>query len=125
MQSSVLNHVDRLLHFRDGLQVFLDLCAEPAYRRLVIEDGPAVLGPRRCREIENDSAIGMMVAAMKELKRAGTIKVSNAELAARMLASMVCEAALLLADAVKPAEFKRDAIVIVNRTLDALSSDGP
>jgi hypothetical protein len=83
-----------------------------------------VLGPRRCREIENDSSIGMMVAAMKELNRAETINVSNAELAARMLAAMVCEAALLLADAVKPAEFKRDAIVIVNRALDAFGSGG-
>jgi AcrR family transcriptional regulator len=119
VQASVLHHADRLLQLREGLAAFLELCAEPAYRHLVIEDGPAVLGARRCRQIENDSSI-----AMQELNRIGAIQVTNPELTARLLASMVCEAALLLADAAEPAKFKRDALVIVNRTLDALSSDG-
>jgi AcrR family transcriptional regulator len=30
VQASVLNHADQLLQLRDGLKMFLDLCAEPA-----------------------------------------------------------------------------------------------
>ena len=110
--------LDRL---RQGIRGFLEVCVEPAYRRLVIQDAPAVLGPRRCREIEDEHVYGLLVRALKELKAAGMIEVGDAALAARMIGAMLCEAALMLEDASKPRTLERHALELVDRLLAALA----
>ncbi len=110
--------LDRL---RQGIRGFLEVCVEPAYRRLVIQDAPAVLGPRRCREIEDEHVYGLLVRALKELKAAGAIEVGDAALAARMIGAMLCEAALMLEDASKPRTLERHALELVDRLLAALA----
>jgi AcrR family transcriptional regulator len=111
--------LDRL---RQGIRGFLEVCAEPAYRRLVIQDAPAVLGPRRCREIEDEHVQGLLVRALKELKAAGVIDVADATLAARMIGAMVCEAALMQQDARQPRALERHALALVDRFLAALAT---
>ncbi|MBA3592943.1 MAG: TetR family transcriptional regulator [Polaromonas sp.] len=111
---------DPLQQMKVGVAAFLDECSEPAYRRLVIEDAPAVLGTRRCREIEDASAIGLLVAAVAGLKKAGVLNVANAEVAGRMIGAMICEAALLMGYAAKPTELKRQAVKLVSEMVDAL-----
>ncbi len=43
-----------------GLRAFLDVLQEPAYRRIVIADGPAVLGYERYREQEERTTFGIV-----------------------------------------------------------------
>jgi AcrR family transcriptional regulator len=43
-----------------GLRAFLDVVQEPAYRRVVIQEGPAVLGYERYREQEERSTFGIV-----------------------------------------------------------------
>ncbi len=43
-----------------GLRGFLDIVRDPIYRRIVIQDGPAVLGYERYREQEERSAYGVV-----------------------------------------------------------------
>lgn len=43
-----------------GLRSFLDAVQEPSYRRIVIQDGPAVLGYERYREQEERSAFAVV-----------------------------------------------------------------
>ena len=109
-----------LERLKSGTKAFLGLCVEPAYRRLVIQDAPAVLGWPRAREIEELYPYGLLIRAMKELKAAGVIDVANAELAARMIGAMVCEVALLLEDARQPKVLERQAMEIIARVLAAL-----
>jgi AcrR family transcriptional regulator len=45
---------------RTGLRGFLDIVRDPIYRRIVIQDGPAVLGYERYREQEERSAFGVV-----------------------------------------------------------------
>jgi AcrR family transcriptional regulator len=102
-----------------GAAAFLEVCVEPDYRRLVIEDAPAVLGAARSRAIEDRYAIGMMVAAVSEMKAAGRFEASDPVLAARMIAAMLCEAALLIGEAQDPAPLRRDTLEIVERVFGA------
>ena len=102
-----------------SIEAFLDICAEPAYRRLVIEAAPAVLGSARSHEIEDAYALGGMIKAMIELKRRGQLSVDDPWLAGRMIARMICEAALLLSASEEPENLRRSAIGIVQRTLNA------
>jgi AcrR family transcriptional regulator len=110
--------LDRL---QAGCEAFLELCCEPSYRRLVIEEAPAVLGTARCREIESATSIGLLVGGLRALAGAGVLAVRDHELVGRMLASMICEAALLLARAPERAgPRRREAIATVRRLLDGL-----
>ncbi|MDH2413991.1 TetR/AcrR family transcriptional regulator [Nocardioides sp. CER19] len=43
-----------------GLRGFLDIVRDPIYRRIVIQDGPAVLGYERYREQEERSSFGVV-----------------------------------------------------------------
>jgi AcrR family transcriptional regulator len=104
---------------RAGSLAFLDACMEPSYRRLVIEEAPAVLGTVRCREIEEAHAFGLLIAAISAQQASGAFKTDNAYLAARMVGTMMCEAALLLGDAKRPAEMKRQVVATVERVLAA------
>ena len=105
-----------------GAAAFLERCTEPAYRRLVIQEAPAVLGARRCREIGETHPYGLLIAAVAELKKSGRFEVANAYLAARMIGSMICETALLLDDAESPKSLKRQALAIVVQVFDAFAT---
>lgn len=96
---------------------FLDICVEPPYRRLVIEDAPAVLGAARCREIEDESVIGALITALRARHEAGRFDAPDPRLAARMIARMLCEAALQLPTAKDPTRMRRDALEVVGRVL--------
>ena len=108
-----------------GAEAFLEACVAPDYRRLVIEDAPAVLGAARCRAIEDRYAIGMMVAAITDLKAAGRFGVSDPVLAARMIAAMLCEAALLIGEAEDPTPLRRAALEIVEQVFRTFSRPSP
>jgi AcrR family transcriptional regulator len=43
-----------------GLRAFLDVVQEPTYQRVVIQDGPAILGYERFREQEERSSYGIV-----------------------------------------------------------------
>ena len=104
-----------------GAKAFLEICLEPAYRRLVIQEAPVVLGSRRSREIGDAYAFGMLGRALVELKAAGSIAIDDAELAGRMIAAMICETAILLGDAPRPKAMKRDALDIIDRVFRAFA----
>jgi hypothetical protein len=77
-----------------------------------------VLGVPRCRTIAEAHAVGFFIGALRELQKIGEFDCDNVELAGRMIAAMICEAALLLADAKHPAQLKRQIKTIVERILD-------
>ncbi|MFM0114058.1 TetR/AcrR family transcriptional regulator [Paraburkholderia nemoris] len=104
-----------------GIREFLEVCTEPAYRQLVIETAPAVLGQVRCREIEEAHVYGLLIDALTN-QSTGKEK-AKAYLAARMIGSMVCEAALLLDGADDPAALKAEALKLVESMAGTLTPD--
>lgn len=107
-----------------GAAAFLDVCAKPAYRRLVIEDAPAVLGPARCRKIEEQFTVGLMIQAFVDLQAAGQINIDDPPLAARMIAAMICQAALMLVDAAAASQVRRSAVGLIERVMAGLREPG-
>ena len=45
---------------RAGLQAFLEVCLEPSYQRIVVQEGPAVMGWERWREAEEGYTFGVV-----------------------------------------------------------------
>jgi AcrR family transcriptional regulator len=55
-----------------GLEAFLAVVQEPRYRRIVIQEGPAVLGYERFREQEERSTFATVVDIVRSVLSAGT-----------------------------------------------------
>ena len=55
-----------------GLRAFLSVVQEPRYRRIVIQEGPAVLGYERFREQEERSTFATVVDIVQSVLSAGT-----------------------------------------------------
>lgn len=55
-----------------GLRAFLEVVQQPEYRRIVIQDGPAVLGYERFREQEERSTFANVLDIVESVINAGT-----------------------------------------------------
>jgi AcrR family transcriptional regulator len=67
IRAAVKGEKDPWERARTGLRAFLEMVQEPTYRRIVIQDGPAVLGYERFREREERSAYAVVVEIMQGL----------------------------------------------------------
>ena len=104
---------------RLGTEAFIDACLDPAYLRLVIQEGPAVLGIARCREIDMAHSRGMLEAALANLRRSGELDFESPDLLSSMFAAMECQAALVIADSGDRRRFKAQALDALDRMLNA------
>ncbi|WP_127480084.1 TetR/AcrR family transcriptional regulator [Nocardioides pantholopis] len=60
-----------------GLRAFLAVVQEPRYRRIVVQEGPAVLGHERYREQEERSTFANVVEIVRSVTTAGTWEVEE------------------------------------------------
>src|SRR5688572_14966976 len=68
---SLKGHRDPWEKARAGLGAFLDVIQEPRYRRIVIQEGPAVLGYERYREQEERSTFANVLDIVRAVLSAG------------------------------------------------------
>ena len=52
---------------RVGLRAFLDVCQEPHFRRICLQEAPAALGHERWAEAERASSLGLVQATVDDL----------------------------------------------------------
>jgi AcrR family transcriptional regulator len=102
-----------------GIEAFLDACSEPAYRRLVIQEAPAVLGTARAREIDEAYVLALLTASLTALRQTGELDCEDVDLLSHMLGAMSSEVALLLPDAAAPAQLRERARAVIGRVLGA------
>ena len=90
---------DALDLLRHGLHSFLDAAAvDPAVQRIVLIDGPAVLGWETWRGLEEQFGLGVLRQALDLAVADGVIVYQPTEPLAHMLLAMVDEAALYIAN---------------------------
>ncbi len=110
---------DRWAAMRAGTEAFLDVCTEPAYLRLVIQEAPAVLGLARYREIDEAHTRGLLILALKDMQKSGDIDFADIGLLSSMIAAAECQAALLMPDAKDRAALKAAALDALDRIVGA------
>jgi AcrR family transcriptional regulator len=101
---------------RAGAEMFLQAATEPEAQRIVLLDGPSVLGWDRWREIAAEHGLGLIEATLRAAIEAGAIGEQPVRPLAHVLMGALDEAAMLVARAEDP-ERMRDE---VGQTLDAL-----
>ena len=67
-----------------GLRAFLDVVQEPGYRRIVIQDGPAILGYERYREQEERSTFGIVQEIVSSVLRSYDLEPTMVETFSRI-----------------------------------------
>jgi AcrR family transcriptional regulator len=92
-----------------ALHAFLDASLEPEVRRIILIDGPAVLGWDVWREIEAQNGLGAIEYMLNEGARDGSISVGDSAALAHLLLSVVDEAALFIAHADKTKQARAEA----------------
>ncbi len=81
---------------RAGIRVFLEACRAPDVQRIVLIDGPAVLGWERWREVAERHGLGLMEAVIGAAIEAGEIEPLAIGPLAHLLMGALDEAALLV-----------------------------
>jgi AcrR family transcriptional regulator len=101
---------------RAGAEMFLQACAEPEAQRIVLLDGPSVLGWDRWREIAAEHGLGLIEGTLQAAIDAGAIPEQPVRPLAHVLMGALDEAAMLVARAEDPERMRAE----VGRTLDTL-----
>ncbi|TWT14897.1 TetR/AcrR family transcriptional regulator [Reyranella sp. CPCC 100927] len=110
---------DKWRRLRVGTDAFLEVCLDPAYRWLVIQEAPAILGRRRYQEIDEAYPLGLMTATLISLRRDGELTFDDPDLLSRMISAMICEVAQLLADSETPETLRPRVQEALDRMLAA------
>jgi AcrR family transcriptional regulator len=101
---------------RAGAEMFLQAATEPEAQRIVLLDGPSVLGWDRWREIAAEHGLGLIEATLQAAIETGAIAEQPVRPLAHVLMGALDEAAMLVARAEDPERMRAE----VGRTLDAL-----
>jgi AcrR family transcriptional regulator len=107
---------DNLDELARGFEAFLDGVLQPDVQRILVLDGPAVLGLARYTDLDERYAHAVIVAALKAAAQAGTVVVDDPETTTRLLLGALTRGAMLIANSPDPV-YTRDAVARSMRAL--------
>lgn len=107
-----------------GLHDFLDAALEPEVQRIILIDGPVVLGWRTLRSIEKRNSIAMIEDIVRHAMADGTIDEQPVSELTHMLVAAVEEGALLVAHSTDPDRAREAAARVLDRMLGHLAVAG-
>ena len=99
-----------------GSLAFLDACADPGLRRIVIEDAPAVLGWSAWRRIDAEHGFALLRNAIQRLEADGRLGGYSVDALAYLLSGAMNELAMWVAESQSP----RAALRAAKKTLEVL-----
>jgi AcrR family transcriptional regulator len=107
---------------RDGIQAFLDACTGSDFQRIVLIDGPAVLGPGAWSDLIEQHGLGLLRTWLQRAIDDHQIDPLPVEPLARLLAALIGEASLYIGQAADPARARRETGATIDRILTGLRS---
>jgi AcrR family transcriptional regulator len=110
-----------LARLTQGLEAFLDASLEQEVRRIVLIDGPAVLGWEKWREVEARHGLGSIKRMLDDGVADGSISIAAPQALAHLLLSTVDEAALFIAHAKRPRKARKEAGAALHALLSGLA----
>ncbi|MGA8331162.1 MAG: hypothetical protein WB777_17965, partial [Mycobacterium sp.] len=121
---------DGALHqLRQGLVGFLDASLTPHVQRILLIDGPAVLGWIKWRELESLYGLGAIRAMLERAVEEGDLAAGQpVEALAHVLLAAADETALFIANAPDQRAARDQGVTALNAVIDGLragSSDSP
>jgi AcrR family transcriptional regulator len=115
-----LTGADAFEQLRLGSRAFLDACLDPAVQRVVLLEGPGVLGWETWQEIEERYGYGLVAAGVEAVIAAGLVEAQPVGPLAHVLFGALSQAGLMVARAEDPAAARADMEAAMDRLLDGL-----
>ena len=106
---------------QSALEQFFESAARPEVQRILLIDGPAVLGWATWRQLEAEYGLGVIVSAVENGIALGHIRPQPARPLALMILSILDEGALMVAHASDPQAAKAEARVALATLLSSLA----
>jgi AcrR family transcriptional regulator len=103
-----------------GIDAFLDACTTPDMQRIVLIDGPAVLGWDLWRAIDAEHGLGLLEQAVQQAMDAGRLVSQPARAVAHVLLGALDEAAMVVARADDPVAARAEMGRTVRHLLEGL-----
>jgi AcrR family transcriptional regulator len=104
----------------DALSNYLDACTDRRFRRIVLEEAPAVLGWQIWRQLDQQYTGAVLRQILLGLMDAGEIPHQPVDLAARLCCATVGEGALAIAQSDSPQETKNQILFVLARMFAGL-----
>lgn len=123
--ADALAHEDPWQALVVGVDAFLDACTRPDIRRIVLVDGPSVLGWDAWRAIDSEYVLGLVEAALQRAIDAGQLVSQPAKALAQVLLGALHEAAMVAAEAEDPIAARAEMGTMVRRLLEGLRGPVP
>lgn len=108
-------------HLEAGLDAFLDVCLDPAHRRIALLEAPSVLGYEEWRGIGAEFSLGLLRAALEGAMNIGRLERQPVDPLAHLLLGALAEAALMLARAENPQGARQEVGETVLRLVAGLA----
>jgi AcrR family transcriptional regulator len=77
-----------------GCLAWIDIATEPSVARVLFQDGPLALGWERCRTLEETTSLAAMRPSIRAAVESGELEVDSVDVVARLINSLLAEAAL-------------------------------
>jgi AcrR family transcriptional regulator len=112
--------VDPMTALHAGVRRFLEACADPAVERILLLDGPAVLGWQAWRDLSDSYGLGLLQHGLQAAMDAGAITPQSVVPLAHVLIGALDQCALYVARAADPAAARQQCTAILQQLLDGL-----
>jgi AcrR family transcriptional regulator len=110
------------VQLREGVQAFLDACTGSDFQRIVLIDGPAVLGPGAWNDLVEQHGMGLLRTWLQRAIDDQQIDPMPVEPLARLLAALIGEASMYIGQAADPARARQETGTTIDRILSGLRS---
>jgi AcrR family transcriptional regulator len=111
---------DTAKHLEAGCHAFLDACTEPDVQRIVLLDGPSVLGWERWHELDVNFGLEMLRRSIEAAIEGGLVRRQPVEPLSHLLFGALNGAGLEIARAADPDAARREMRRAMDRLLEGL-----
>jgi AcrR family transcriptional regulator len=109
-----------LAEIAGGISAFLDVCVDGDFQRIVLVDGPRVLGSDAWEELVEQYGRGILEEWLSRCVQAGDLQDVPVRALARLLIAMLTEASLAIARSAEPGQTRAELGVVLDRMLAGL-----
>jgi AcrR family transcriptional regulator len=113
-----------LSEIREGISAFLDVCVGGDFQRIVLVDGPRVLGPDTWESLVDQYGRSLLEEWLTRCVDAGDMEDVPVRPLARLLIAMLTEASLEIGRSESPAPTRVELGIVLDRLLTGLSPQG-
>lgn len=108
-------------HALAGLDAFLDICTDDAYRRVVLQDGPLALGSQRWLEVDRRHFSKVLRTLVQGLQDEAVIAAHPVDLLASTFFAILTQMGTWIAEAGDQAEARRQATTLARAFISGLA----